>query len=260
LDPITGLAVRLVHVHCDGFIALMPEDASDVVVPGAHAPSTPPATLEKVLGTAPVLPSAATVPAKPLLELVPTPAVVPRTRAQVIRQPLGRLFKAWVRALPGDTMISFNANTKTGKSADRYALYQPAVTVGAYRTLNPASPFVHEDLAFDLSRGLALLPPLVWDQRVCDSVLFSSVNVLAPPSVALESLAAFTVRAASAVPAAFCADTLNDRAERLAPFSPSLRAAAAFEALEVGSPSPPHVGGALVQELTHEGFLFAGTV
>ena len=33
-----------------------------------------------------------------------------------------------------------------------------------------------------------------------------------------------------------------------------------LEALEDGSASPPHIGGALVQQLTHEGFLFAGTV
>ena len=30
-----------------------------------------------------------------------------------------------------------------------------------------------------------------------------------------------------------------------------MRAAAAFEALEDGSASPPHIGGALVQQLTH---------
>jgi hypothetical protein len=41
LDPITGLAVRLVPVHCDGFIALVPEDASDVVDPSAQVPPTP---------------------------------------------------------------------------------------------------------------------------------------------------------------------------------------------------------------------------
>jgi hypothetical protein len=129
--------------------------------------------------------------------------------------------------------------------------------VGKYRHLNPASPYLHEDLAFDLSRGLAHLSPHVWDQRACDSVLFFGVAGIAPASVEHESLAAYTVRAASSVPADFCQDALHDRATRLAPFSPSLRAAASFEALEGGSPSPPHVGGTLVQELTHEGFLAA---
>ena len=121
LDPITGLAVRLVHVHCDGFIALMPEDASDVVVPGEHAPSTSPAPLETVLGAAPALPNVSAVPGDPPQESAPASAVVPRTRVQGIQQPLGRLFKAWVRALPGDTSLSFGANSKTGKIAARLA-------------------------------------------------------------------------------------------------------------------------------------------
>jgi hypothetical protein len=235
----------------------MPEDASDAVVPDEHTPLSPLATLKTVLGTAPALPSVVTVPAKPLLESAPASAVVPRTRAQGIQQPLGRLFKAWVRALPGDTSLSFRANSKTSKSAARFSLYRGASTVGKYRHLNPASPYVHEDLAFDLSRGLAHLSPHVWDQRACDSVLFSGVAGTAPASVKHESLAAYTVRAASSVPADFCQDALHDRATRLAPFSSSLRAAAAFEALEGGSPLPPHVGGTLVQELTHEGFMAA---
>jgi len=66
-----------------------------------------------------------------------------------------------------------------------------------------------------------------------------------------------SVPTTSSVPADFCQDALHDRAIRLAPFSLSLRAAAAFEALEDGSPSPPHVGGTLVQKLTHVGFLAA---
>ena len=80
------------------------------------------------------------------------------------------------------------------------------------------------------------------------------------PAVGAESLAAFTLRVAECVPDNFCADMLHKQASRLSAFSPSLRAAAAFEALEDGLPSPPHLGGAFVQQLVHEGGLYAATV
>ena len=46
----------------------------------------------------------------------------------------------------------------------------------------------------------------------------------------------------------------------MAHHDPSLRAAAAFEALDDGSPSPPHIGEAFVQQLLSEGSLIAATV
>ena len=62
------------------------------------------------------------------------------------------------------------------------------------------------------------------------------------------------------MPDDFCADPLHARATRLSAVSPSLQAAAAFEALEDGLLSPPYIGGALVQQLLHEGALLASTV
>jgi len=73
-------------------------------------------------------------------------------------------------------------------------------------------------------------------------------------------LHAFTLRVSGAVPDAFCADLLHAQAERLALHDPSLQSSAAFEALEDGSPSPLHIGGAFVQQLTSEGSLIAATV
>jgi len=91
-------------------------------------------------------------------------------------------------------------------------------------------------------------------------VLLSPSTVLTHSDDATESLYAFTVRVAVQVPNGFCADPLHARATRLSAVSPSLQAAAAFEALEDGLPSPPYVGGALVQQLLHEGALLASTV
>ena len=108
-----------------------------------------------------------------------------------------------MRVLPVETSLTFGANSKTGKSAQRFSLYHTATTVGAYRALNPASAFVHDDLAFDLSRGHAKLPPSVWDTRVCDSVVFAGAVDSAPSGVKHESLVAFTVRAALSVPDEF---------------------------------------------------------
>ena len=105
--------------------------------------------------------------------------------------------------------------------------------------MNPTAAFVHEDLAFDLSRSMAQLPPSVWDQRICDSVVFAS-NVGSPGAQAgVETLAMFTLRLAEAVPDEFCADVLHAQATRLCDFSSGMRAAAAFEALEDGFASPP---------------------
>jgi hypothetical protein len=91
-------------------------------------------------------------------------------------------------------------------------------------------------------------------------VLFSAATGLVGPRDVHESLHAFTLRVSHAVPDEFCADPPHAQAERLAPHDPSLRAAAAFEALEDGSPSPPHIGGAFVQQLLSEGSLIAATV
>jgi hypothetical protein len=135
LDPITGLAARLVHVNCDGSLALVPDDAPALDAPGAAIAPVPP-------------PLPAVVPSA-----VARPVIVPNATlgapAGGSAQPLGRLFKAWVRVLPVETSLTFGANSKTGKSAQRFSLYCTATTVGAYRALNPASAFVHEDLAFD---------------------------------------------------------------------------------------------------------------
>jgi hypothetical protein len=143
LDPITGLAARLVHVNCDGSLALVPDDAPALDAPGAAIASVPP-------------PLPAVVPSA-----VARPVIVPDATLEVparsSAQPFGRLFKAWVRALPPHTPLKFGANPKTGKSAHRFSLYHTTTTVGAYRVFNPASAFVHEDLAFDLSRGHAQL-------------------------------------------------------------------------------------------------------
>ena len=155
--------------------------------------------------------------------IAPDAALEAPTRSSA--QPLGRLFKAWVRVLPVEASLTFGANSKTGKSAHRFSLYHTAATVNVYRALNPASAFVHEDLAFDLSRGHAQLPPSVWDTRVCDSVVFAGAVGSAPSAVQFESLVAFTVRAALGVHDEFCADALHDRASRLAAVNPSLRVA-----------------------------------
>ena len=100
----------------------------------------------------------------------------------------------------------------------------------------------------------------MWDQRVCDSVVFARAVGSPSAQAGAETLAIFTLRLAEAVPDEFCADVLHAQATCLCDFSPGMRAAAAFEALEDGSASPPHIGGALVQQLTHEGSLFVGTV
>ena len=56
-----------------------------------------------------------------------------------------------------------------------------------------------------------------------------------------------------AVDESFFRDPLHDhQAQRLSYVNEKLAAASAFEALEEGSPSTPHVGGAIVQELLLE--------
>ena len=149
LDPITGLAVRLVHVNIDGSIALVSED-----VPPFTVPTGVTLAADVSVAPSPVVPA----PAKPEAGSAAGAAQRARPRAAAV----GRLFKAWVRVLPAETSLTFGVNTKNGKSAQRFALYRVCTTVGAYRLVSSQAAFVHEDLAFDLSRGLAQLPPSIW--------------------------------------------------------------------------------------------------
>ena len=124
LDPITGLAVRLVHVNVDGTLALLPAHVDSPAV--ASSADALPAALGVV--PAPASPQAATAAA------IPGKGATSPTKS--LAQPLGRLFKAWVRALPATTIIAFGPNSKRGKCAQRYALYRSATTVGDYRMLS----------------------------------------------------------------------------------------------------------------------------
>ena len=115
IDPLTGLAVRLVHVNVDGSLALVPDDdvlsrhtlVEKVPVPQLQAPPViAPSTSDSIVG--------------------PTPAIAASSSSTLNKRPLGRMFKAWVRALPADTAIAFNANIKSGKRAQRYAAHRTA--------------------------------------------------------------------------------------------------------------------------------------
>ena len=144
--------MRLVHVHFDGSLALVPDEDCEAL-PALAAPASDPAAV-----------SPTSIPSRPATgdaaPVDPAPSLKPRAL------PLGRLFKAWVPVLLATTEVTFCANTKTGKSAQRFALYCGAKTVGDYRLANNQAAFVHEDLAFDLSRSLARLPPAGWSQLV----------------------------------------------------------------------------------------------
>ena len=258
LDPVTGLAVRLVHVRLDGTLAL--EEGSDS---GEAALSTGEALGgEPGLAPAPrvkIVPNGFVLDQAPGVNHVPLPPLALASgRARAPRAGSGSL-SSWARRLPDDTSISFVPNPKSGKSAARYALYAAAGTLGEYRRLNPASQFVMADLLNDLNRGLARIPAALWDSRLEGTAVTAS-----PPSAALESVHAFALRVAVSIPAEYFADDavelplapsdpLHAQARRLAAHDPSLAAGLRFEDLEDGSPSPPHVGGALVRELLAEG-------
>ena len=148
-------------------------------------------------------------------------------------------------------------NTKSGKSAARYAVYRGASTVGEYRLLNSAPEFVLADLKNDLERGLASIPPALWAQRVGgDPILAAAAAASLASAGPLESVQAFVVRCFPETAPAWDgapADLLHAQAMRLADHDLSLAAARRFEALEDGSPSPPHVGGDVVRELVDVG-------
>jgi hypothetical protein len=142
--------------------------------------------------------------------------------------------------------------------------------VGEYRRLNPAPQFVLADLKNDLEKGLAQLPPALWAQRVGGEPILRAAAAAAPPVGVHESVHAFGLRVAEAVPDQFFhdadaagledADPLLALASRLAAFEPCLASAAHFEGMEDGSPSPPHVGGAVARELLLEGSKIVATV
>ena len=131
--------------------------------------------------------------------------------------------------------------------------------MGEYRALNAAPRFVHADLAFDLRAGLASLPPAVGDMRVSASAVLATAVGLHHPALGSVTLNAFALRVAEKVDKEFCADPLHEQAQRLRYHNVSLAAAAAFEALEDGAPSPPHVG-ALMRELLHDETVLAAIV
>ena len=102
LDPITGLAVRLVHVNVDGTLALLPAHFdSPAAAPSAGA-------LPAALGVVPALSSLRAAPA------AAKPGKDAASPTKSLAQPLGRLFKAWVGALPATTIIAFGPNSKRG--------------------------------------------------------------------------------------------------------------------------------------------------
>jgi hypothetical protein len=158
-----------------------------------------------------------------------------------------------LRRLPGDTPLRFVPNSKSGKSAARYAVYGGASTVGEYRLLNSAPEFVLADLKNDLERGLASIPPALWAQRVGgDPILAAAAAASLASAGPLESVQAFVVRCFPETAPAWDgapADLLHAQAMRLAYHDLSLAAARRFEELEDESPSPPHVGGDVVREL-----------
>jgi hypothetical protein len=234
LDPISGLAVRLSYVNLDGSIALMPDENLD-----------PPAV---------VADNIASVPAQ-VLDVDAGSALVPQVR------PPQSSFGRWVHELPDDTPIVFDPTaSKRGASAVRFERYRSSTTVGEYRAANSAPTFRLADLSNDLRKGLASLPPAIWDTRVVASVVLASAIGLNHPASGAENLFAFSVRVAENVHESFCADPLHAQARRLGAYDASLGAAAAFEALEDGAPSPPHVGGAPMREILREGSLIAATV
>jgi len=251
LDPISGLAVRLAHVRLDGTLALSEEVDGDA----AAFDSVPPAAPHAVIA-----PNGSLLDQLPGLNHVPPGSAIPKAARPARRA--GDSLSLWVRRLPDTTPISFVPNPKSGKSAARYSVYAAASTVGDYRRLNAEPQFVHADLLNDLTRGLASLPTALWADRLAGSASLASASALGPPPGAvLESVHAFALRVAESVPVElFADDRLHTAARRLAAHDESLAAGLRFENLEDGSPSPPHVGGAIVQELLSEGGKIVATV
>jgi hypothetical protein len=126
------------------------------------------------------------------------------------------------------------------------------------------------DLTNDLEKGLAQLPPALWALSVGGEPILRAAAAAAPPVAVHESVHAFGLRVAEAVPEHVFhdadaagledADPLHALASWLAAFKPSLASAAHFEGMEDGSPSPPHVGGAVARELLLEGSKIVATV
>jgi len=245
LNPLTGLPERLAHALYDGSLGISLAD--DLL--GLNAPAVPAG--EAALAAGPPSPPAGAVvvdpPTPPRLvrePMPPMPSDVPVLCSRSSAKPPSAL--AWLRSLDVTTPLRFVSGGKTGagnKSATRYAAYSAARTIGEYIDINLQKEFTWADLQNDLMKGLASLPPGLWERRFRNGDMAQVLTIVAADSAELETLQDFASRAAAS--AAFLADStdhLHERASRLAPHDPHLAIAARLEALEDGSPSPPHFG------------------
>jgi hypothetical protein len=107
-----------------------------------------------------------------------------------------------------NTPLRFVSGGKTGagnKSATRYAAYSAARTIGEYIDINLQKEFTWADLQNDLTKGLASLPPGLWERRFRNGDMAQVLTIVAADSAELETLQDFASRAAAS--AAFLADS-----------------------------------------------------
>ena len=178
-----------------------------------------------------------------------------------------------------DTPLSFDGGRGKQQgtaSADQYARYREALTVGEYCRLNPDPLFQSRDFINDFGKNLLHMPfsAASLSLSLADRAAVHSVSCAGTPEALLTQARICSLMVDAAIdvvehsvhgpvcghvaprtydPNSLADDALHDRATSLASHSPSMSAALRFGALDGGTDSPPQVGRRAVDELSSLG-------